>query len=138
MCQCAFYMPFRALEAPSKTVLFCLRNGMASHLSDPLLLLRFLLLILYSLVEPILLQLSQPNFRSSAIGLILMLLVVISILELFLMYIFHMMRLALVVVLVSLLGASLLTWFASEIPGESEVDDSSGRSEGTDTNKIYE
>jgi len=58
-----------------------------------------------------------------------------SIIEIFLIYTFHMIRLALVVVLVSLLGASLLTWLGSDVPGEPDGDNSSGSSAGTDTNQ---
>lgn len=124
-----------ALRAANNATLFYLRNSMAPHLYDHLVLLRILLIILHSLVEPILLQLSQPAFRSFAIGLILLIIMATSIIEIFLIYTFHMIRLALVVVLVSLLGASLLTWLGSDVPGEPDGDNSSGSSAGTDTNQ---
>jgi hypothetical protein len=91
-------------------------HDMSSPSRNPWLLLRFLILSPFCILEPILPHISEPAFRPSIIGLILILLAATSMMELFLLYVFGLIRFTLIVMLVGLGGAQFISWLSSEEP----------------------
>jgi hypothetical protein len=81
---------------------------------------RLLYIVVYILFEPIRRQFSNPELRSTVFGFVLMLLMVTSVIEVFLIQVFALLRLILRAVLVGLIMAEALRWFWIRIPEQQE------------------
>jgi len=86
----------------------------------PTQLLRLLYTVIYIALEPIKKQFSNPEFRSSTFGVVLMLLMVTSLIEVFLIQFFALLRLILRTVLAGLMVAEALRWHWSRTPEQQE------------------
>jgi hypothetical protein len=101
---------------------------MVSPLLEPWLLPRLLLAGIRFVCGPISRQLLNSEYRSEAAGLILLLLAAISILEAFVSYVFGLLRLTLLILFVSLVGAGLLDlWFVRDVPHQERLADEPGQ-----------
>lgn len=67
------------------------------------------------ILQPVLQHILKPAFRSSLIGLILLLLAATSLVEYLILYIIGLIHLGLVVMSIALVGAQLITWLSSEV-----------------------
>jgi hypothetical protein len=85
----------------------------AYELPKPLVIIRLL-------TRRFLPHLSDPIFRSAVLGLTLILIMVVSLVEVFLLMVFQLIRLALIMTWACIAGAELSRWLFSDIPPEHE------------------
>lgn len=104
-------------------------NNMRLPIYNFRLATRLLQIIVQNLLSPIFRHITNPRFRSAVMGVLLGLLMIASMLEVLLLYIFGIIRLALVVILVSFGGAEVLCWLLSDIPKTDEAEAESPKSD---------
>jgi hypothetical protein len=89
---------------------------MVEPFMDALKLLRLLVILCYLLTRPVLHQLASSTSRSSTAGFVLLLLMVTSMIETFLLSLFYLIKLSLIAALAYLFGAELLRWLVTDVP----------------------